>query len=60
MICISIHRGISARDMLGKLAALHSPLTVYTVEGFEHAVCNFVAFPLGGMYGAYADLLRAA
>jgi hypothetical protein len=59
MICISIHLGISARDMLGKLAALHFPLTVYTVAGFEHAVGNFVAIPLGAMYGADADLLRA-
>uniref|UniRef100_A0A7S0MCY6 Formate/nitrite transporter n=1 Tax=Cryptomonas curvata TaxID=233186 RepID=A0A7S0MCY6_9CRYP len=60
MICISIHLGISARDMFGKLAALHFPLTVYTVAGFEHAVGNFVALPLGAMYGADADLLRAA
>jgi hypothetical protein len=59
MICISIHLGISARDMLGKLAALHFPLTVYTVAGFEHAVGTFVALPLGAMYGADVDLLRA-
>jgi hypothetical protein len=60
MICFAIHLGISARDMLGKLAALHFPLTVYTVAGFEHAVGTFVALPLGAMYGAEADLLRAA
>ena len=62
MICISIHLrvGISARDMLGKLAALHFPLTVYTVAGFEHSVGNFVAIPLSAMYGADADLFRAA
>jgi hypothetical protein len=59
MICISIHLGISARDMLGKLAALHFPLTVYTVAGFEHAVGTFVALPLGAMYGADVDLARA-
>ena len=60
LICISIHFGISARDMLGKLAALHFPLTVYTVAGFEHGVGSLVPLFVGAMYGADADLWRAA
>ena len=60
MICYAIHLGSSARDMIGKLAAFHFPLTVYTVVGYEHAIANLIVLPLGAMYGSNADLLRAA
>jgi len=56
MICTAIHMGISARDMLGKLVALHFPLTVYTVAGFEHGVGNLILVPLAAMYGADLSL----
>ena len=59
LICLSVHLGISARDMLGKLAALHFPLTVYTVAGYEHAIGSLVPLFLGAMYGAEVDLWRA-
>mmetsp|Transcript_16093 Transcript_16093/g.39163 ORF Transcript_16093/g.39163 Transcript_16093/m.39163 type:complete len:422 (+) Transcript_16093:140-1405(+) len=52
LICLAIQMGISARDMLGKVIALHIPLTVYTMAGFEHAIGNLVIVPLGMMYGA--------
>ncbi len=56
MICTAIHMGISARDMIGKLVALHFPLTVYTVAGFEHSIGNLILVPLGAMYGAKVDI----
>jgi len=40
LICTSIQMGISARDMTGKLFALHFPLTMHLVCGFEHSITN--------------------
>mmetsp|Transcript_26287 Transcript_26287/g.51224 ORF Transcript_26287/g.51224 Transcript_26287/m.51224 type:complete len:424 (+) Transcript_26287:111-1382(+) len=52
LICTSIQMGIAAREMAGKIAVLHFPLTMYTVSGFEHCITNLVVVPLGIMYGA--------
>uniref|UniRef100_A0A7S0W793 Formate/nitrite transporter n=1 Tax=Hemiselmis tepida TaxID=464990 RepID=A0A7S0W793_9CRYP len=56
LICTSIQMGIAARDMAGKIAVLHFPLTMYTVAGFEHCITNLVVVPLGIMYGADVDM----
>jgi len=44
--------GISARDMTGKLFALHFPLTMYLVCGFEHSITNITVVAIGVMHGA--------
>jgi len=48
--------GISARDMTGKLFALHFPLTMYLVCGFEHSITNITVVAIGVMHGAKINI----
>jgi len=57
LICTAIQMGISAREMTGKLLALHIPLTVYLVAGFEHCITNIVIVTFGVMHGADVDMV---
>jgi formate/nitrite transporter len=56
LVCMAVMLGFSARDGAGKILAMHFPVLLFVVCGFEHSVANMLFVSVGLMYGADSSI----
>lgn len=62
LVCLAIYAAASAKETIGKIAALWIPTTVFVAIGFEHCIANMFFIPAATFVAAdprYAALVEA-
>lgn len=62
LVCLAIYAAASAKETIGKIAALWIPTTAFVAIGFEHCIANMFFIPAAAFVAAdprYAALVEA-
>lgn len=60
MVCLAIWMAASARNVIGKVAAVVFPISAFVAAGFEHSVANMFFLPIGLLLSTYPEVVQAA
>lgn len=60
MVCLAIWMAASARNVIGKVAAVVFPISAFVAAGFEHSVANMFFLPIGLLLSIYPEVVQAA
>lgn len=60
MVCLAIWMAASARDVIGKVAAVVFPVSAFVAAGLEHSVANMFFLPIGLLLSTNPELVQAA
>ena len=60
MVCLAIWMAASARDVIGKVAAVVFPVSAFVAAGLEHSVANMFFLPIGLLLATNPELVQAA
>jgi formate/nitrite transporter len=60
LVCLAVWMAYGAKDMVGKIAAIFSPIWLFVTSGFEHSIANMYYIPAGIMAKGNSDLVDAA
>ncbi|SFA68989.1 formate/nitrite transporter [Acetitomaculum ruminis DSM 5522] len=47
LVCIAVWMSFAAKDVVGKIAAIYLPITIFVLCGFEHSVANMYYISAG-------------
>jgi formate/nitrite transporter len=56
MVCLGVVLPMTARSVMGKIAAAWLPIMTFFAQGFEHSVVNMFVIPTGILFGAKVSL----
>ena len=60
MVCLAIWMAASAREVIGKVAAVVFPVSAFVAAGLEHSVANMFFLPIGLLLSTNPELVQAA
>ena len=60
MVCLAIWMAASAREVIGKVAAVVFPVSAFVAAGLEHSVANMFFLPIGLLLSTNPELVEAA
>lgn len=60
LVCLAVWMALSARQTIGKIAAIFFPIMGFVAIGFEHSVANMYFIPAGLFLRGYAEITAPA